>query len=109
MIRVLFVCGQNRLRSPTAEQVFADDPRMECASAGTSSSSDVPLSTELVAWAELIFVMEAIHLRKLKAGFARQLRGKRVICLGIPDRYAFMDAELVRMLQREVPRYLRSP
>jgi len=26
MLRVLFVCSQNKLRSPTAEQVFADHP-----------------------------------------------------------------------------------
>jgi predicted protein tyrosine phosphatase len=31
--RILFVCSQNRLRSPTAEQVFASWPGIEVASA----------------------------------------------------------------------------
>jgi predicted protein tyrosine phosphatase len=48
MKRVLFVCSQNRLRSPTAEQVFADHPAMECASAGTYQDAEVPLTPELV-------------------------------------------------------------
>lgn len=30
MKHVLFICSQNRLRSPTAEQVFARHPGIEC-------------------------------------------------------------------------------
>ena len=29
-LRVLFICSQNKLRSPTAEHVFADYPGIEC-------------------------------------------------------------------------------
>ncbi|MEL6238546.1 MAG: phosphotyrosine protein phosphatase, partial [Pseudomonadota bacterium] len=32
----LFVCSQNRLRSPTAENVFADTPGINTLSAGTN-------------------------------------------------------------------------
>lgn len=38
-IRVLFVCSQNSLRSPTAEAVFRDDPRLEVRSAGTDADA----------------------------------------------------------------------
>jgi hypothetical protein len=34
--RVLFVCSQNRLRSPTAERIFAGREGLEAASAGIS-------------------------------------------------------------------------
>jgi predicted protein tyrosine phosphatase len=37
--RVLFICGRNQLRSPTAEQVFSSWPGMEVASAGLDPSS----------------------------------------------------------------------
>jgi predicted protein tyrosine phosphatase len=57
-MRVLFVCSQNRLRSPTAEQVFSKWPGIECASAGVQSSADVPLDIELIAWANIIFVVQ---------------------------------------------------
>lgn len=55
---VLFVCTQNRLRSPTAEQVFADWPGVETMSAGLGNEAATPVSPELLAWADTIFVME---------------------------------------------------
>jgi len=45
---VLFLCSQNRLRSPTAEQVFADWPGIETASAGLLAEADEVLSPELL-------------------------------------------------------------
>lgn len=106
MQRILFICSQNRLRSPTAEQVFADHPGLECASAGTNHDAENPLTAEQVEEADIIFVMEQAHRRKLNAKFRRQLNGKRVICLGIPDDYAFMDPALVSLLKAKVPAFL---
>lgn len=106
-VRLLFICSQNRLRSPTAEQVFADRPGVETASAGTNRGADNPLSAELVEWADVIFVMEKRHQRKLSDIFRLQLRDKRVVCLGIPDDYEFMQPELVELLEARVEKYLR--
>ena len=50
MKRFLFVCSQNRLRSPTAEQVFAQHPGIEVASAGTNNDAENPLTSELIEW-----------------------------------------------------------
>lgn len=58
---VLFVCSQNKLRSPTAEQVFSRREDLEVASAGTNHDAETPLTVELVSWADLIFVMEKAH------------------------------------------------
>ncbi|CAN5230472.1 low molecular weight protein tyrosine phosphatase family protein [soil metagenome] len=102
---VLFICSQNRLRSPTAEQVFSTWPDIEVSSAGTNIDAENPLSAELVEWADLIFVMEKAHRSKLQKRFRRGLRA-RVICLDIPDDYAFMDPALVRILEARVPRFL---
>ena len=107
MIRALFVCSRNRLRSPTAEQVFSLWQGVECASAGVHPSADVPLSGELIAWADIVFVMEPAHRRKMARDFGRHLGGKRVVVLGIPDDYALMDPELVRLLETRVGRFLR--
>jgi len=106
MKNVLFICSQNRLRSPTAEQVFADWPGVETSSAGLNNGAENPVTPELVAWADLIFVMEPAHRSKLASKFKAHLRDKRVICLDIPDDFEFMDPELVRLLQARVPRYL---
>lgn len=105
MKTVLFVCSQNRLRSPTAEQVFADWPGIETASAGTNNDAETPLDAELVAWADLIFVMERPHRSKLRKTYRKALRA-RVICLDIPDDYDFMDERLVRLLKAKVAPHL---
>jgi predicted protein tyrosine phosphatase len=104
--RVLFICSQNRMRSPTAEHVFARHPGIECASAGTNPDADNPLTAELIAWAELIFVMERHHELELFARFRRHLGGKRVICLNIPDNFPYMDPALIALLKYRVGPYL---
>ena len=110
MRHVLFLCSRNRLRSPTAEQVFAAWPGIEAESAGLDNDADVPCTPELVAWAELIFVMERRHRRKLAQRFQRYLRHARVICLDIPDDYRFMQPELVALLEARVgPHLQRGP
>ena len=106
MKRVLFVCGRNKLRSPTAESVFGAYPNIEVASAGTNPDADTPLSAELVEWADIIFVMEKSHRQKLATRFHASLKNKRVVCLEIPDKYAFMDPDLVRILKSKVTRLL---
>lgn len=106
MKNVLFVCSQNKLRSPTAEQIFASHPAIEVASAGTNSDADNPLTPELVRWADLIFVMEKTHRNKLQKRYRADLKSARVICLNIPDEYEFMDEGLIRLLIARVSRHL---
>jgi predicted protein tyrosine phosphatase len=103
---ILFVCSQNRLRSPTAEQVFADWPGIETSSAGTNNDAENPLSAELIEWADIVFVMEKVHRSKVQTRYRSALRGKRVICLDIPDNYTFMDPALVALLKVKVPPHL---
>jgi predicted protein tyrosine phosphatase len=106
MKHLLFICSANKLRSPTAEHIFATWPDVETDSAGLNASADLQLSAEQVEWADIIFVMEKAHRNKLSAKFRKYVKGKRVICLDIPDEYDFMDPELVRLLKARVPRFL---
>ena len=103
---VLFLCSQNRLRSPTAEQVFADWPGVETASAGVLADADVPVSPELLQWADVIFVMERAHRTRLSSRYRAWLNGKRVICLDIPDDYDFMAPALIELLKKKVVPHL---
>ncbi|WP_158881853.1 low molecular weight protein tyrosine phosphatase family protein [Rhodanobacter sp. L36] len=106
--KLLFICSRNRLRSPTAEQVFADRGGVETASAGLSPDAENPLTPELLAWADIVFVMERAHRTKLSAVFGKWLGDKRVVCLDIPDDYAFMEPRLVVLLEARVSRHLPS-
>lgn len=106
MKRYLFVCSQNRLRSPTAEQVFSVRTDIEVASAGTNNDAENPLTSELVEWADFIVVMERSHRNKVQKQFRRALGDKRMICLDIPDDYDFMDPDLIRLLEARMSRHL---
>ena len=106
MPRLLFLCSRNRLRSPTAEQLFASRPGVETLSAGLAPDAETPLAPEALDWADVVFVMEPQHRRRLSAKFGRHLRGKRVVCLDIPDEYDYMDPALVALLEARVAKYL---
>ncbi len=106
MQKILFICSQNKLRSPTAEQVFSQTPGLDVLSAGTNNDAITPLSAELVEWADKIFVMENMHRTKLQQRFRSALNGKNIICLGIPDNFSYMDPELIAILKKKVPPFL---
>lgn len=106
--RALFLCSQNKLRSPTAEQVFSDWPGVEVLSAGLNNDAVTPVTPDLLEWAEIIFVMETAHRSRLAKRFRRHLKGQRIICLGIPDRYDYMDPALVKLLIAKAGPFLRS-
>ncbi len=106
MRNVLFLCSQNRLRSPTAEHVFSTHAWIEVVSAGLNNDAENPCTAELVEWADIIFVMERAQRNKLQKRFRPALKNARVICLDIPDEYEFMDEGLVNLLKAKVSRHL---
>lgn len=101
-MKLLFVCSRNRWRSPTAEAVFSEYAGLEVDSAGLERDAEVLLCSEAVTWADIIFVMEKSHRRKLTRQFQPWLKNKRVICLNIPDQYAYMEPALVELLKQKV-------
>ncbi len=106
-LKLLFVCSRNRLRSPTAEAIFASDLRLEVTSAGTSPDAETVVSAELIAWADVIFAMETKYRKKLNEHFSASLRNKKLVVLGIRDRYSFMQRELVDLLETKVRPHLK--
>jgi predicted protein tyrosine phosphatase len=106
MRKLLFICSQNKLRSPTAEAVFADWPGVEADSAGLNHDAESPLSREQIEWADLILVMEKAHRNRLNKRFREALGGKRIVVLNIPDEFACMDPQLIALLKSRCAPYL---
>lgn len=107
-MNVLFVCSQNRLRSPTAERVFFGSPGIEVRSAGTERDAESVISRDDVEWADTIFVMEKRHRNKIHTMFKDLYDQKRIICLHVPDEYEFMEPDLVSLLEQRVTPYLEG-
>ncbi|GAA5484632.1 low molecular weight protein tyrosine phosphatase family protein [Haloferula sargassicola] len=104
--RILFLCSQNKLRSPTAEAIYAERAGIEVDSAGLNHDAEVPISPEQLAWADLIVVMEKEHRSRLTRRFSKHLAGKRIAVLNIPDDYDFMDPVLIGLLEKRCQPYL---
>lgn len=107
MQRLLFICSRNRRRSPTAERIFADRPGIETTSAGLAPDADEEVAPDHIEEADLIFVMERVHQKRLNQRFGRWLKGKKIVCLNIPDDYAYMQPELIALLEARVSPHLR--
>lgn len=101
-IRLLFLCSRNQWRSPTAEEVYRADPRVEVRSAGVSPSAKRRVSESLLRWADRVLVMEHKHKARLRTQFPGLLHDLRITVLDIADDYQFMDPELVTLIRARV-------
>ncbi|MCO8123557.1 protein tyrosine phosphatase [Stieleria sp. TO1_6] len=98
-INVLFVCSKNQWRSPTAEAVYRDDPRVAVRSRGTATSARQTIHAIDLAWADLVLVMEDKHRHRLLADYPGETRFLPIEVLHIPDDYQFMDPELIELIR----------
>ncbi len=105
--KLLFICSENRLRSPTAETVFSSYEGIEAIGAGTNSDAETPVSGDLIEWADIVFVMEKSHRNKISKKFKDLLKNKRLVVLDIPDNYECMQPELIRILKSKVSKIIQ--
>ncbi len=108
--RILFVCTANVDRSRTAEDLYKDDDRYEVRSAGVAPFATVPLTRDLLLWADRVFVMneqEDQHRTIIRIRFPDVDRP--IVDLDIEDRWRRGDTELVGLLLRRLKSYLGPP
>ena len=96
---VLFVCGRHQWRSPTAEAIYRNDPRLIIRSAGVSSKSRHQITYEDLGWADLVLVMERKYKSRILGTFRDHPNLPNIVSLDIPDKYERMDPELVSLIQ----------
>lgn len=108
--RLLFVCTANIDRSPTAESLYAGDPRYEVLSAGMAPFAMVPVSKRMLEWADRVFVMnerEDHHKSDIEKRFPEITL--RIIDLDVEDRWYRGDPELVKILLERLEPHLGKP
>jgi predicted protein tyrosine phosphatase len=109
VLKLLFICSQNRWRSPTAEAIYKRFPGMEARSAGVSPQAVVFVNENHVRWADRIFVMETRHREMLQQRFGREQLGSKVTVLDIPDDFRRMDEELIAILKERLRPHIPVP
>jgi len=103
--KVLFICGWNIDRSPTAEDLLKDKEGYEVKSAGTRPGARNKVSKELTEWADIIFVMEQEHEVALKQ--INPEATKKIIVLNIRDNYKRGDPRLTKILTDKLSKYIQ--
>lgn len=106
-MNILFVCRYNEMRSCTAETIYLAKG-YNVRSAGTEKWAKVTLSNEIILWADMIFVMEEKQKVIINAEFDAAAKDKKIFVLDIPDRYYYMESELVELIQTKVAPYLNK-
>jgi predicted protein tyrosine phosphatase len=106
-MKLLFVCTANIDRSPTGEDIFKDQLGFEVKSAGTEEGyATVPISKELIEWADVIFCMENHHRSKVIKKNSKT--ASKTVVLDIPDIYYRGSPELVKLLKAKVSKYFQQ-
>lgn len=103
---MLFLCHYNRHRSATAERLFCKRHDLEVRSAGTSPEALVRVNERMLAWADIVFVMEDEQRHAIETMFPHHAAVDRTVCLDIEDVYTFLDPRLVKLLTERVPPHL---
>ena len=109
LLKLLFICSQNKIRSLTAEQMLQGVPGYAVKSAGTEPRARIRVNGGHLGWADLIFVMEKKHRRILEESFPEALNEKEIICLHIPDEFCYMEPALLDELKAALGMYIELP
>ncbi|MGD1944576.1 MAG: low molecular weight protein tyrosine phosphatase family protein [Leptolyngbyaceae cyanobacterium] len=105
-MNILFICSRNQWRSPTAEAVWRKYPTLQVRSAGTRDKARRQVTAQDIQWADYIFVMEFQHQKRLQERFRSLLTDKPIEVMDIPDKYRYMDPELVEIFQAAAEYFL---
>lgn len=98
--RVLTVCSANMLRSPTIAHILSADPfNFNTRSAGTESYALIPVTEDLLLWADEIVCADTEHAMWVRNKMMEWTIDKPIINLEIPDNYEYRNPKLIEMIK----------
>ena len=107
--RVLTVCSANMLRSPTIAVVLSMPPYdYNTRSAGTHSFALVPVTEDLLMWADEVVCADTEHALAIRDKMMEYQLDKPIVNLRIPDIYEYRNPELILMIRRRYDEILLS-
>ena len=98
--RVLTVCSANMLRSPTMAHVLSAEPyNFNTRSAGTSDFALIPVTNDLLMWADEIVCADSEHTTVINRMLQKLDIDKPLINLRIPDVYEYRNEGLIDLIK----------
>lgn len=101
--KVLFVCSAGILRSATCARIYAS--QYNTRAAGSEDYALIPVTKELIAWAETIVFVNQENMHKVSQKFDLDDlagNGKEIVCLNIPDQYEHMNPWLIHIIKEQL-------
>jgi predicted protein tyrosine phosphatase len=106
--RWLFVCSAGMLRSPTGAKVAANMGK-NTRSCGTSTYALIPLSANLIMWADKIFFVNKENLYEARFVYKDteylNAINEKAVALDIPDIYEAYSPKLVEIFETVLQEY----
>jgi len=108
--RVLTVCSAGILRSATAAHILCGDPwNFNTRNAGTASYALIPVTEDLLQWADEIVCMEDEHREYVEQKLEEwMLPAKPIVTLDIEDIYEYRDDRLIKLISTKYNEYYVS-
>lgn len=101
--KVLFVCSMGILRSATGSRIYGHKYNTRCA--GTWAEALVPLSNQLMAWADEIVFVNSHNYEQVKQFMAEEFvdidKDFNIKVLDIPDSHPHMHPELIKAFEEQ--------
>jgi len=99
--KVLCVCSAGLLRSPTTAVVLSQEPyNFNTRAAGlTTEFALIPVDNVLLQWADEIVCMDQYQKSVLEEKLTKLSIQTPVVCLDIPDSFAYRDPTLVKLIK----------
>lgn len=102
-LKALTVCSGGVLRSPTTATLLSQLYNYNTRSCGTEDYALVPLSKELVAWADIVICAEHYHygevMNVMDNVYLETEARPLIYVLEVPDEYDYMHPELVELVK----------
>ena len=100
--RVLCVCSAGILRSATAAHILASSPyNLNTRNVGTAPYALIPVTEDLIQWADYIVCMEAEHEVYVRNKMIEWVYDKPIMTLGIEDIYEYRNPELIKLIEEK--------
>ncbi len=107
--RVLCVCSAGILRSATAAHILCQHPyHFNTRNVGTASYALIPLTEDVIQWADEIVCMEAEHEVKVRDMMIEAMYNKPIVTLDIEDIYEYRDPKLIKLIQTKYNQHIAS-
>jgi len=107
--KIVFVCSVGMLRSPTAATI-GSKLGLNTRSCGSSTLALIPLSANLIRWADWIVFMKYENYKQSKKTFQetefQDDLEEKSLAWDVPDIYNYMDDGLVQMLETQIKEFL---